>query len=104
MEIYGYGYRKNVFGESVFFEDRMHIADKKEAKKVFAKAFRMVRDRWDFSFNVCVGRKCWSVMCRDDDKDNFVYTLVYSDGNYMEAEQKVAREALVNAWMNELED
>lgn len=107
MEFYGYGYRKNCFGERMFFEDNMDCYGTNTVKKALSTAFAtMKKDTMDthFSFIVITDTdECYAIT--EYDKETDTYTVVYSKSFYsIDAPQKMSKKAITATIMKVLEN
>ena len=98
MKFVGYGYRKNCFGESMFFEDEMLVYSREQLEKVLAKSFDLARHDQFFSFKfICETDGQWAISCSNEDRANRKYSVVFSSSwNNTEAEKKMTRQAITN--------
>lgn len=77
MKFYGYGYRKNCFGERMFFEDEMNCFGTETVKKVLSTAFSTMKKDTRFSFKACMENgECYAIT--EYNKEADTYTVIYS--------------------------
>lgn len=79
MELIGYGYRKNCFGEIRFFEDDVIVTSAESARKALKRAFdKMIRDE-GFSFKAVsdIGQT-WAISRSPEDREAGTFTVLYS--------------------------
>lgn len=100
MIITGYGYRKNCFGERIFFEDEMVCHSRETAEKVLKKAFNAMRKDQTFSIKVSAYGQSYAVNCLPFDREHRQYSVIYSPRwNVTNPEQKMKRAAIMRAIM-----
>lgn len=102
MKFYGYGYRKNCFGERMFFQDEMHVSSHEYIRKYLSKSLTLTRRDMDFSFKVSLeSGECWAVDCYDEDRNDDVFTVTFSRAwNDIDPARKMSRKAIVK-WITD---
>ena len=75
MQIYGYGYRKDCFGQRMFYEDEIDVFSGKSVRLILTHGFgRMYREP-GFSMKVVSDTgKTWSISICPDREKNGLYT------------------------------
>lgn len=108
MEFYGYGYRKNCFGERLFFTDNMSThpyGTTETVKQVLSTAFATMKRDTSFSFNVCTDNgECYAIT--EYNKETDTYTVVYSKSwnnasEPLNMSKKAITAKIMQAWENE---
>lgn len=102
MTFYGYGYRKNCFGQRVFFEDEMLVSSYGTFRHVLSKALSLAKRDLFFSFKVALDTgETWAIQCSDGDVEADVFTVTYSRAwNDIDPEKKMSRKAIVK-WITD---
>ena len=102
MKFYGYGYRKNCFGQRMFFEDEMLVSSYGTFRHVLSKSLSMAKRDLFFSFKVSLDTgETWAVECRDGDAEDDVFTVTFSRvWNDRDPEKKMSRKAITK-WITE---
>lgn len=80
MKLIGYGYRKNCFGETIFYEDELIVGNPERIEKYIKKGLSLSRENVMFSFKIIdedTG-ECWAVRSNDWDKINCMFSVIYS--------------------------
>lgn len=98
MTFFGYGYRKNCFGETVFFEDELITHSPESTEKALRKALNESRANEMFSFKVYDEKtgETWAVSSTTEDKINCVFSVTYSRAwNSTDAEIKMPTRELM---------
>lgn len=98
MQVYGYGYRKNCFGQRLFFEDEIDVFSEERVRDILTKGFeRMYRDSY-FTMKVCAEEsgETWAI-CRCPGKEkNGMYTVQYSRAwNSIDPETVMKKSAII---------
>lgn len=105
--ITGYGYRKNCFGATMFYEDEQIISGVKTGEKVLRKALELSRKNMFFSFKIIDEEttECWAVHSTVDDMVNCEYTVQHSERwNSTDAEVKMKYREIREMIVKKLEE
>lgn len=106
MQIYGYGYRKNCFGERMFYEDEIETHSRKGVKRILTKGFeRMYRDT-EFTLKVVTDAGAtWAVSRCPGREKNGLYTVLYSPAwNVTNPEKVIKKNAIIDEIAGALEE
>lgn len=102
MKFYGYGYRKNCFGERMFFEDETDCFGTETVKKMLSTAFATMKKDIFFSFKVCTDNgECYAIT--EYNKETDTYTVIYSRAwnstdNAVSMAKKAITTKIMQAW------
>lgn len=105
MQIYGYGYRKDCFGQRMFFEDEIDAFSAASVRLILTKGFeRMYREDSFTMKAVSRSGETWAISRCPGREKNGMYTVVYSRAwNSTDPEKVVKKADIINQIVDGLE-
>lgn len=98
MQIFGYGYRKDCFGQTMFYEDEIDAFSKESVKMIMMKGFeRMYREK-SFSMKaVSEAGETWAISGCPEREKNGLYNMTYSRAwNSTDKEKQMKKAAIID--------